>query len=153
MLAPSYATAFASALAAAAGLGLDMKRAVASLNKFRGVPGRGEVTRERGGYLIKERNPGVSAASIEWNVSVLERYYGQTDVGVALDPVNVKVCEKLVLQDVTEALDRHPSVKGKYVINMPGLDRGSSGLLRIDGFMDVRGKHQVLMSCIKEGYL
>ncbi len=132
---------------------MDMKDAVASLETFKGVPGRGEVTRERGAFLIRERNPGVSAASIEWNINVLERYYGQEDMGVALDPVNIKVCEKLDLQDVSDVLDRHPSVKGKYIINMPGLDRSSTGFLRIDGFMDVRGKHQVLMCCIKEGYL
>lgn len=152
-LAPSYTTAFASALAASAGLGIDMKAAVASLESFKGVPGRGEVTRERGAFVIRERNPGVSAASIEWNVKVLERYYGQDDIGVALDPVNIKVCEKLDLQDVSDFLNGHPSVKGKYIINMPGLDRSSTGFLRLDGFMDVRGKHQVLMCCIKEGYL
>jgi coenzyme F430 synthetase len=152
-LAPSYATAFASALAAAAGLGANMKAAVSSLETFKGVPGRGEVTRERGAFVIRERNPGVSAASIGWNVDVLERYYGQNDIGVALDPVNIKVCEKLDLRDVRNVLDHHPAVKGRYIINMPGLDRSSTGFLRLGGFMDVRGKHQVLMCCIKEGYL
>lgn len=153
MLAPSYATALASGLAAAGALDVDMDQAVDSLSSFKGVPGRGEVTRERGGFLIRERNPGVSAGSIDWNIGVLERHYGQMDVGVALDPVNLKVCEKLDLVDVHEVLSKHPSVTGQYVINMPGLGRDASGFLRIESPSDVRGKHKVLMHCIKEGYL
>jgi UDP-N-acetylmuramyl pentapeptide synthase len=153
MLAPSYATALASGLAAAGAMGQDMERAVRSLSSFKGVPGRGEVSRERGGFFIQERNPGVSAGSIDWNVGVLERYYGQEDIGIALDPVNIKVCERLDIGDVHEVLSRHPSVRGQYIINMPGLGRDASGFLRIDGPADVRGKHKVLMHCIKEGYL
>jgi len=150
-LVPSYKTAFNSAIAAAVALGMDMDAAIGSLSSFGGVPGRGEVSKEKGWYLISERNPGVSAGSIEWNVSVLERYYGQEDIGVAVDPVNQKVCEKLVLDDVREALSKHPAVKGQYVINMPGFE--PSGFRRIDSFVDVRGRHKVLMQCIKEGYL
>jgi len=153
MLAPSYSTALASGLAAAAAMGIDMSKAVSSLSAFKGVPGRGEVTRERGGFLIRERNPGVSAASIDWNIGILERQYAQEDIGIALDPVNLKVCEKLDITDVHEVLSSHPSVKGQYIINMPGLGREASGYLRIDGPMDVRGKHRVLVHCIKEGYL
>jgi UDP-N-acetylmuramyl pentapeptide synthase len=152
-LAPSYTTAFAAALAAAGAMGMDMERAVASLSQFKGVPGRGDVAREGGRFLIRERNPGVSAASIDWNISVLERSYGQQDIGIALDPVSVKVCEKLDISDVHEVLSRHPSVKGQYIINMPGLGREANGFLRIDGPGEVRGKHDVLMHCIKEGYL
>ncbi len=152
-LAPSYATAFASALAAAGAMGMDMERAVSTLSSFKGVPGRGDVAREGGKFLIRERNPGVSAGSIDWNIGVLEQYYGQEDIGIALDPVNVKVCEKLDISEVHNVLSHHPSVKGQYIINMPGLGREASGYLRIDGPMDVRGKHHVLMHCIKEGYL
>jgi hypothetical protein len=152
-LAPSYATAIAAGLAAAGAMGLDMKRTVSSLSSFKGVPGRGDVTREGGRFLIRERNPGVSAGSIDWNIGVLERFYAQDDIGIALDPVNVKVCEKLDIRDVHDVLSRHPSVKGQYIINMPGLGREASGYLRIDGPMDVRGRHQVLVHCIKEGYL
>jgi hypothetical protein len=153
MLAPSYSTALASGLAAAGAKGLDMGRAVRSLSSFKGVPGRGEVTRERGGFLIRERNPGVSAGSIDWNVGVLERYYCQEDIGIALDPVNMKVCEKLDIGDVHEVLSRHPSIRGQYIINMPGLGRDAGGYLRIDGPGEVRGRHRVLIHCIKEGYL
>jgi len=72
---------------------------------------------------------------------------------VALDPVNLKVCEKLVIEDVHKVLSKHPSIKGQYIINMPGLDRQAAGFLRIEGPMDVRKKHKVLVHCIKEGYL
>ncbi len=153
LLAPSYSTALASGLAAAVAMGVDMDRAVASLTTFNGVPGRGDVVREKGRFLIRERNPGVSAGSIDWNISVLERYYSQTDIGIAIDPVNVKICEKLDLEDVHKVLVKHPAVTGQYVINMPGLSRESSGYLRIDGPWEVMGKHEVLVHCIKEGYL
>jgi len=153
LLAPSYSTALASGLAAAVAMGVGMDLAVRSLATFNGVPGRGDVTREKGRFLIRERNPGVSAGSIDWNVGVLERYYSQTDIGVAIDPVNVKICEKLDLEDVHKVLMKHPAVTGQYVINMPGLSRGSSGYLRIDGPGEVMGKHEVLVHCIKEGYL
>jgi hypothetical protein len=152
-LAPSYSTALASGLAAAGAMGMDMRSAVGSLASFKGVPGRGDVAREGGRFLIRERNPGVSAGSIDWNVGVLERFYGQQDIGIALDPVSMKVCEKLDINDVHTVLSRHPSVKGQYIINMPGLGREASGYLRIEGPMDVRGKHSVLIHCIKEGYL
>ncbi|MDW5562476.1 MAG: coenzyme F430 synthase [Methanomassiliicoccus sp.] len=152
-LAPSYTTALTAGLAAAGALGSDMERAVSSLATFKGVPGRGDVAREGGKYLIRERNPGVSAGSIDWNIGVLERNYGQMDIGIALDPVNLKVCEKLDIDDVHRVLSCHPAVKGQYIINMPGLGREASGYLRIDGPMDVRGKHDVLVHCIKEGYL
>jgi hypothetical protein len=152
-LAPSYATALNAGLAAAGAMGADMEAAVDSLSTFKGVPGRGDVTREGGRFLIRERNPGVSAGSIDWNIGVLEQRYGQLDIGIALDPVNLKVCEKLDINDVHEVLARHPSVKGQYIINMPGLGREASGYLRIEGPMDVRGKHDVLVHCIKEGYL
>jgi hypothetical protein len=153
LLAPSYSTALASGLAAALAMGVDMERAVSSLATFNGVPGRADVTRERGRFLIRERNPGVSAGSIDWNINVLEHYYSQTDIGVAIDPVNVKICEKLNMEDVHKVLLRHPSVTGLYVINMPGLTRESSSYRRIDGPGDVMGKHEVLVHCIKEGYL
>jgi|ADurb_Met_02_Slu_FD_contig_71_551709_length_3749_multi_6_in_0_out_0_2 hypothetical protein len=152
-LAPSYATALLAGLAAAGAMGLDMEQAVSSLSTFKGVPGRGDVAREGGAFLIRERNPGVSAGSIDWNITVLERNYGQEDIGVALDPVNLKVCEKLVIEDVHKVLSKHPSIKGQYIINMPGLDRQAAGFLRIEGPMDVRKKHKVLVHCIKEGYL
>lgn len=152
-LAPGYSTALASALAAAKALGLEMGAAVDPLATFRGVRGRGEVVRDSKGFLIRERNPGVSAPSIRWNVDVLERYYGQDDIGVVLDPVNIKVCEKLDLDEVRESLAAVRSVKGLYVMNMPGLDRSSTGFRRIGGPMEVRGRHKVTVQCIKEGYL
>lgn len=152
-LAPSYTTAIASALAAAKALGLEMEMAIDTLASFKGVRGRGEVVKDSNGFLIRERNPGVSAPSIRWNADVLQRSYGQEDIGIVLDPVSIKICEKLDLDEVRETLSHVPAVKGLYVMNMPGLDRSSTGFLRISGPMEVRGRHKVIVQCIKEGYL
>ncbi len=152
-LAPGYSTALACALATARALGSDMESAIDSLSAFNGVRGRGEVLKEPNSFLIKERNPGVSAPSIRWNVDVLTQRYGQDDIGVVLDPVNTKVCEKLDLSEVQRVLGDDPAVKGLYIMNMPGLDRSSNGFLRVGGPMEVRGRHKVLVQCIKEGYL
>ncbi|WP_400260642.1 coenzyme F430 synthase [Candidatus Methanomassiliicoccus intestinalis] len=150
-LVPSYLIALSTALGCAYALKLDMDKAVSSLASFNGVPGRGEVLKEKGWYRIIERNPGVSAGSIAWNLKTLEDYYAQTDIGVALDPVNAKVCEKLDLKEVNALLSADNCVTGQYLMNMPGFD--NPGFRRIDGFTDVRGKHATLMCCTKEGYL
>lgn len=150
-LVPSYAISISTALGCAYALGLDMSEAVSSLSKFNGVPGRGEVLREKGWFRVIDRNPGVSAGSIAWNLKTLEDYYSQTDIGVALDPVNAKVCEKLDLADVNTLLSSDECVTGQYIMNMPGFE--TPGFRRIDGFTDVRGKHKVLMCFTKEGYL
>jgi len=151
-LAASYTTAISSALAAASSLGVGLEEATASLSKFKGVPGRGELIREAGCYAIRERNPGVSAGSIDWNIKVLEEVYGQDDIGLVLDPVSQKVCEKLDLDDVNRALASRPSVKGRYIINMPGINRNAD-FRRIGSFHEVRGKHRLMVYCTKEGYL
>lgn len=145
-LVPSYLIALSTALGCAYALKLDMDKAVSSLASFNGVPGRGEVLKEKGWYRIIERNPGVSAGSIAWNLKTLEDYYAQTDIGVALDPVNAKVCEKLDLKEVNALLSADNCVTGQYLMNMPGFD--NPGFRRIDGFTDVRGKHATLLSLI-----
>ena len=150
-LVPSYSIAISTALGCAYALGIDMAQAVSSLSSFNGVPGRGEVLEEKGWFRITDRNPGVSAGSIAWNLRMLENYYSQTDIGVALDPVNAKVCEKLDLTDVNALLSSDECVTGQYLMNMPGFE--TPGFRRIDGFTDVRGKHKVLMCFTKEGYL
>ena len=150
-LVPSYAIAISTALGCAYALGLDMDKAVSSLSSFYGVPGRGEVLKEKGWFRVTDHNPGVSAGSIAWNLKTLENYYSQTDIGVALDPVNAKVCEKLDLTDVNALLSSDECVTGQYLMNMPGFE--TPGFRRIDGFTDVRGKHNVLMCFTKEGYL
>jgi UDP-N-acetylmuramyl pentapeptide synthase len=150
-LVASYHTAFSSALAAACSLGIDLKDAAASLEGFDGVPGRGEVSRERNGFSIRERNPGVSASSIAWNLRVLQEVYGQEDIGLVLDPVNQKVCEKLDLEEVEKVVSSCRAVKGAYIINMPGI-LGGSGFRRVEGFHEVRGSHRTMVYCTKEGY-
>ena len=146
-LAPSYATALLAGLAAAGAMGLDMEQAVSSLSTFKGVPGRGDVAREGGAFLIRERNPGVSAGSIDWNITVLSGTTGK-DIGWP-GPCKPEGLRETGREEPTGALQA-PVDQGQYIINMPGLDRQAAGFLRIEGPMDV-GRSTVLVHCIKEG--
>ncbi len=151
-LAPTYMTAFGAAAAAALGLGVPLDAIADTLSRFRGAPGRGEVHMTENGVLIRERNPGVSANSIEWGLQALDEY-GCSDVGVVVDPVNAKVCEKLDLADVRKAVDMHPAVRGLYLLAPEGWSGAHEGFKIIFNTDDVDRKHAVTMWCTKEGYL
>jgi hypothetical protein len=153
-LAPSYLTAFRCATAIMVGLGYDISQVAAALEGFKGVPGRGEVSREGNWYFVRDRNPGVSARSIEWNLGVLESYYRISDIGLVIDPVDHKVCEKLDMKAIMEVARSHPSVKKVYLF-----DRGPKDadlwkeVPHIQNAYDVWNMHKVVLWCTKEGYL
>ncbi len=119
-LAPSYLTAFQCATAIMVGLGFDLEQVRSAFEGFNGVPGRGEVSREGNWYLVRERNPGVSARSIDWNLDVIETYYRVKDIGLVIDPVDLKVCEKLDMKAILEVARSHPSVKTGLSVPAPG---------------------------------
>ncbi len=153
-LAPAYSTAFASSVAAAIAFGSSEKDVVSSLKSFDGVPGRGEVTKVGEGYLVMDRNPGVSSSSIGWDLHVLHDHYGENDIGVVIDPVSPKVCEKLDLSAIKGVLSRSSNiVKGSYMIVRPGWTSPPAPIEPISDITDVRGKHKVVLWCVKEGYI
>lgn len=150
-LGAAYATALQAAFAAYMALGRDPDLATEALESFHGVPGRGEISSRPGGWTVLERNPGVSAPSVDWMLEVLERDYGAEDVGVAIDPVSVKVCEKLDLARIKDVAGRHPGVKGLYLSELaPGLYPGYE---LTPSQKDAESRHRVLLWCTKEGYV
>jgi len=146
-LVPSYLKSMSCALAIVDALDLSRDEALRHLSTFRGVRGRGEVHPREGGFLIRERNPGVSAASIDHLLTSLERY-GVDDAVLALEPVNRKVCEKLVLDDVAEVLASH-RVPG-FLLDRHGKEHPA--LPPIEELSELDG-HEVIVHCTKEGYL
>lgn len=148
-LVPAYRTAFGAAAAAAWSLGASAGDIARTLGSFEGAKGRGEVSVEGGNVLVRDRNPGVSAASIAWNLQCLDAY-GCRDIGVAIEPVSRKVCDKLDLAAVRSVADEHSAVTGLYIMP-PGGER--EGFKAIDSIDEARERHQVTLWCTKEGYL
>ncbi len=151
-LAPSYLTAFGAAAAAALALGVTAEEIATSFGRFQGATGRVEVTVGNGRAMVREHNPGVSAASIDWNLGSIDAY-GCRDIGVVVDPVNAKVCEKLDLAAVREAAEGHPAVTGLYLLAPKGWSGPHDGFEMISSIEDVERSHAVTMWCTKEGYL
>jgi UDP-N-acetylmuramyl pentapeptide synthase len=152
-LASAYALPFSCALASAKGLGLDPLRLANRLAEFPGAPGRGQVIRDDLGVVVRERNPGVSANSLEYVLGVLVGDHDCGDIGLVLDPVNRKVCEKLDLNRIAEVLDHFPQVTGRYMLP------SGQDLARANGFQvirdveEVRALHPTVLWATKEGYL
>lgn len=149
----TYRTALACALAVVKALGRDPIRAARRLSDYRGLAGRCEVSRHEWGVLVRERNPGISAASLEFQLGTLVHEYGCRDIGLVLDPVNRRVCEKLELSRVRQICDRIPQVRGRYLLS-DGTDTAKEeGFHIITGMDEVLGNHSTLLWATKEGYL
>ncbi len=148
-LVPAYRTAFGAAAAAAWSLGASAESIARTLSSFEGAKGRGEVSTEGERVLVRDRNPGVSGTSIKWNLQCLDDY-GCSDIGVAIEPISRKVCEKLDLAEVRSVVDEHPAVTGLYMMP-PGGER--EGFEPADAIDQVRKQHAVTLWCTKEGYL
>ncbi len=150
-LAPSYCLSMSAALAAVDGLGLNMKDAARSLNDFKGVPGRGEVRRENGSFLVRDRNPGVSAESVRWQLDVLNEYYGVRNPAVVIDPVNQKVCEKLDLRELEKVVEDH-HIRNAFLIDKYQGKCKSDLFKPIHEASEVMHDNHVVLWCTKEGF-
>lgn len=151
-LIPAYLTALNASLGAISASGTSMHAAINSLKTFRGVPGRGEVHKEDDCWVIRDRNPGVSAASLDWLLRVLEDSYGINDIGVVIDPVSPKVCEKLDLEQMSSAMDHYRSVCGRYLLGSDMKER-RMGFRNIRNVSEIKRNHKALLWCTKEGYV
>lgn len=152
-LASAYALPFSCALATAKALGLDPLRMAGRLSAFLGAPGRGEVRTDDLGILVRERNPGVSAASLEFVLDALVKEHDCCDVGLVLDPVNRKVCEKLDLARIADVMDRHPQITGRYMLPSGKDLARANGFTVIRDVEEVRPLHPTVLWATKEGYL
>ena len=80
------------------------------IRTFKGVPGRGEISKEGNRWLIRDRNPGISHMSIDMTLSCLKQLGCLEKALAVIDPVSKKVCDKM---DV----DQMRAVAAKY--NVP----------------------------------
>jgi hypothetical protein len=150
-LVPAYLNAFSASVAALKSLGIPVGQLCELLESFNGVPGRGEVLQVDDTWVVRDRNPGVSSHSVEFLVNILEEYYHSEDIGLVVEPISPRVCQKLNLDDLSLIEQVHDSVTGAYL--MGSIDRVVDGFQAIDELGDVTGDHEVMLHCTKEGYL
>jgi hypothetical protein len=146
----SYQTAFQAAAAGAWLMNVPLQTIAASMTSFRGVQGRGELRRAGKSWLVTDRNPGISAASIAWQVKAVESQ-GARDIAVLIDPVNRKVCEKLDLKGISAALRPFRTI-GEIAVMEYAKDDLPPGMGRAAGPQELLDRHQVVLHFIKEGF-
>lgn len=108
-----------------------------ALGSFRGIPGRGEISKEDGMWVVTERNPGISHISIDSTLSTLKRMDALDGLTVILDPVNRRVCDKL---DIDQIMD---VIEGYHVRLI---------LLKEDKTVTIPEGTKVVLRLVKEGF-
>lgn len=86
-------------------LDVPLEDVIGSLESFRGVPGRGEVSGKEGCWRITERNPGISHISIGMTMGCLKELGALDGCFVVVDPVSKKVCDKMKAPLIRGVLD------------------------------------------------
>ncbi len=133
-----YIGAMELALEVAHQMGVPKESVLRSLETFKGVPGRGEIIREGGRTVVRERNPGISHLSIGRTLRCLQEMDALEGAMIVLDPVSRKVCDKMD-KDLIEA------TVSEYGVPMVITDGDGS---RPEIPSDVR----LIIEFIKEGY-
>ncbi len=153
-LVPSYLPAFSAALAATVEAGAELEDAAQALGTFTGIPGRGEVVRDRGTWVIRERNPGVTASSIDFIVACLRDYYGFSSIGVVIEPATRNICEKLDIGALENVVaQRKECVTGTYLLcRREEMPRESAALRSIGDISEIKANHDAVLWCTKEAY-
>ncbi|NYT12063.1 MAG: coenzyme F430 synthase [Methanomassiliicoccales archaeon] len=152
-LVPIYLRPMAAALAGLKSCGIPMPQLCEALKDFPGVPGRGEVYKEGETWIIKDHNPGVSGHSIEFEISILEKFYGVDDVGLVIEPTAKRVRERLDLKEMDLIFDVHDSIKGAYLLNPEGKEKEVKNFTSIQDIGEVMDRHPIILWCTKGGFI
>ena len=68
---------------------------IKGISSFKGVPGRGEISKEGDRWYVRDRNPGISHMSIGMTLECLKRMDCLDNALAVIDPVSKKVCDKM----------------------------------------------------------
>lgn len=153
-VAPAYLLAFSAAAAVAIDLGYGVNEIAKSFEAFEGVPGRGEIRKENDLWVIRDRNPGVSAASVRFLIECLKNYYQLKRIGVIIEPVSKRVCEKLDLGELEKVIIDHRDCVSDACL----LGDFEGGMLHgdvfrvIENIAEVNGNSEAILWCTKEGF-
>jgi UDP-N-acetylmuramyl pentapeptide synthase len=115
---------------------IPVEQVIVGLESFKGVPGRGEISRSDGKWNVTERNPGISHISIRNTLDVLERMDLLENVFVVMNPANKKICEKM---DADKIRGIFNSLDVDYIIDE-------------DPNVSIPENAEVVVRFIKEGY-
>ena len=88
-------------------LGIDAERVIRGLESFKGVPGRGEISKDGDIWYVTERNPGISHLSIGNTLKVLGDMDSLDGAFAIINPVNRKVCEKMDMDKIATMFDSY----------------------------------------------
>lgn len=99
--------AFEALVAVAEVLDVDKEILIEAIRGFEGAPGRGRVTPTDNGFLITERNPGISHISIGHLLRTLSEYTDLKGAAVMIVPATRKVCEKMDMDSISEVIRSH----------------------------------------------
>ena len=76
-------------------MGVPVEMVIKGINSFKGVPGRGEISKEGDRWYIRDRNPGISHMSIGMTLACLKQMNCLENAMAVIDPVSKKVCDKM----------------------------------------------------------
>ena len=111
---------------------------IKGISTFKGVPGRGEISKEGDRWYVRDRNPGISHMSIGMTLECLKTMNCLDKALAVIDPVSKKVCDKM---DV----DQMKAVAAKYNVPVEITDgMGSKPTIPADT--------KVIIEFIKEGF-
>ena len=111
---------------------------IKGISTFKGVPGRGEISKEGDRWYVRDRNPGISHMSIGMTLECLKTMNCLDKALAVIDPVSKKVCDKM---DV----DQMKAVAAKYNVPVQITDgMGSKPTIPDDT--------KVVIEFIKEGF-
>ncbi len=133
-----YIEALEMALEVCDSLSIPPEAIVEGLADFGGVPGRGEVRKDKGRWYILERNPGISHMSVRRTLETLDAMDALDNALVIIDPVSKKVCDKLDRDQIEAVVKEY----GVDLIVTPG--DGSEP--------EVPDSVKLVIRMIKEGY-
>lgn len=106
-IATEYIGAMDLALEVCHRMGVPRESVLRSLETFKGVPGRGIITREGDMTVIRERNPGISHISIGRTLECLREMDVLDGAMILLDPVSRKVCDKLDREQIERVVSEY----------------------------------------------
>ena len=117
---------------------IPVQKVIEGIDSFKGVPGRGVISKEGDRWYVRDRNPGISHMSIEMTLSCLKRMNCLDKAVAVIDPVSKKVCDKMDAPQMKAVADRY----GVPVLFTDGC--GSK--------VDIPDDAKVVIEFIKEGY-
>ena len=117
---------------------IPVEAVIKGISTFKGVPGRGEISKEGDRWYVRDRNPGISHMSIGMTLECLKTMDCLDKALAVIDPVSKKVCDKM---DV----DQMKAVAAKYNVPVEITDgMGSKPTIPADT--------KVVIEFIKEGF-